>query len=63
MKYISFSLITLWSIYMLVYNADLTPNNNLFLWILGISSIMYSIINTIIFLAIYLTYITKEIKR
>lgn len=49
MKYISFTLITLWAIWMLVTNGDLKPSDNYFLWILGSLSIMYSVINSIIF--------------
>lgn len=49
MKYISFALITLWAIYMLVTNGDLKPSDNFLLWILSVSSIMYSVINFIVF--------------
>ena len=49
MKYISFILITLWAIWMLVTKGDLKPSDNYFLWILGVLSIMYSVINLIVF--------------
>lgn len=48
MKYVSFILITLWACWMLVVNGDLKPSDNYILWILGVLSIMYSIINIII---------------
>lgn len=49
MKYISFILITLWSTWMLVTNGDLKPSDNYFLWALGVLSIMYSVINLVVF--------------
>ena len=49
MKYISFILITLWAIWMLVTNGDLKPSDNYFLWILGVLSIMFSVINLVVF--------------
>jgi predicted outer membrane lipoprotein len=49
MKYISFTLITLWATWMLVTNGDLKPSDNYFLWILGVLSIMYSVINLVVF--------------
>ena len=48
MKYISFVLIGLWSLWMLIENGELKPSENFFLWVLGAISIMYTIINIII---------------
>jgi len=49
MKYISFTLITLWATWMLATNGDLKPSDNYFLWILGVLSIVYSVINLVVF--------------
>jgi hypothetical protein len=49
MKYISFTLIALWGTWMLLTNGNLKPSDNYSLWILGALSIMYSVINFIIF--------------
>jgi len=49
MKYISFTLILLWSIWVLITQGDLKPSENYLLWCLGAFSIMYTIINIIIF--------------
>ena len=49
MKYISFTLITLWATWMLVANGNLKPSDNYFLWTLGVLSIIYSVINLVIF--------------
>ena len=49
MKYISFILITLWAIWMLVANGELKPSDNYFLWTLGVLSVIYSVINLVIF--------------
>lgn len=49
MKYISFALITLWATWVFITNGDLKPSDNFFLWILGILSIMYVVINLVIF--------------
>ena len=48
MKYISFALILLWSLWCLYENIK--PKDNYFLWILGAISITHSLINIIIFL-------------
>ena len=49
MKYVSFILITLWACWMLIINGNLKPSDNYFLWILGVLSIMYSVINLVVF--------------
>jgi hypothetical protein len=49
MKYISFILITLWAIWTLIANGNLKPSDNYFLWILSVLSVMYSVVNLVIF--------------
>lgn len=47
MKYISFILITLWSVWAIVTNGDLKPSDDCFLWLLSILSVLYSFMNLI----------------
>jgi hypothetical protein len=50
MKYISFTLLTLWSLYMIIVNGNLRVSDNYFLWLLSVASIFYSAFSIIKFL-------------
>lgn len=57
MRYVSFTLITLWSAWLLLTKGNLKPSENYFLWILGVLSFMYSAVNIVIF------YIDSKSKK
>jgi|GEM_PF-3011089 len=50
MKYIAFVLLTGWSVYALYTFGDLKPSENLIIWSLGVTTIMYSVASGIMLL-------------
>lgn len=48
MKYIALLLLIGWSVFMMITMPNLKPSDNLFLWLLGAFTIMYSTANIII---------------
>lgn len=47
MKYLSLMIIAAWSVWVLITHGDVRPSDDPALWILGVLSVMYTIIGTI----------------
>jgi surface polysaccharide O-acyltransferase-like enzyme len=48
MKNISFVIILLWTAWVLINNPNVTPKQDIYLWLLGVISVIYTVISMIV---------------
>jgi hypothetical protein len=48
MKNISFVIILLWTAWVLINNPNVTPKQDIYLWLLGVISVIYTVISMIL---------------